>query len=239
MKNRNNQIKSVNRNVNSRQTGVCKRKVLSIPIILYLSVFSFPLFSQSLDQKYQYIKELLAAKLTDQAQREIDKLALDAPNDPALTYYQTEVWYNKGEREYNAGHYNRALEYYDKASQFWSGNPLLSDRITSVKEKLKNHSSSKSTNQNTNEIPTSLNNAANLDIPSILGSGRVNINVFILDRETQEAFRLQSKEILEDNNPKNSVSIPRAYLLFFALIGFCLVIANLVGLFILIRGKEL
>jgi len=212
-----------------------KSRLIIVTLFLFL-----PLFSQSVDQKYQYIKELLAAKLTDQAQREIDKLALGAENDPALTYYQTEVWYNKGEREYNAGRYNRALEYYDKASQFWSGNPLLSDRIKSVKEKLKNPAFARSANPN--ETST-LNTGGNVDIPNILGtlvnSNRANINVFILDRETQEAFRLQLKEILEDNNPKNSVSIPRGYLLFFALVGSCLVIGNVVGLFILMRGKEL
>ncbi len=204
-------------------------------VIIILS-FSFPLipilsqeFTESKQTKYPHIKELLVAKLNDQAQREIDKLIIDAPNDPTLNYYQTEVWFNKGEQEYKASNFKKALEYYEKADQFWSGNPLLSERIKDTKEKIKNP-------------PSAAERGEAIRLTDALSQGQSNVNIIILDKETQDEFRTQLKGVLKENYSQtqttDSITISKPYLVLFAGLGFCLVVANVVSLTILLRGKN-
>lgn len=223
-------------------------------IILSFSFPLIPILSQEFTEsktKYPHIKELLVAKLNDQAQREIDKLSVDTPNDPTLNYYQTEVWFNKGEQEYKANNFKKALEYYEKAYQFWSGNPLLSERIKDTKEKIKNPLSlNKFDTQNSNSAL--LNNSTvngnsgllvgrgdALRLTDFLSQTQSNINIIILDKETQDEFRTQLKGVLNENYSEtkttDSITISKPFLVLFSGLGLCLVVANIISLVILNR----
>jgi tetratricopeptide (TPR) repeat protein len=228
-----------------------KQIILTILLFLFLLI---PILSQELSEnktKYPHIKELLVAKLNDQAQREIDKLSVDIPNDPTLNYYQTEVWFNKAEEEYKVSNFKKALEYYEKAYQFWSGNPLLSERIRDAKEKIQNpHSQNMLPTQNSNSalFNNSVANgisglfAGREDLMRIASQGQSNINIIILDKEIQDEMRNQLNGILIENYSKiqkaDSISISKPYLVLFSGLGLCLVVANVISLAILFRGKN-
>ncbi|HMV41858.1 MAG TPA: hypothetical protein PK079_10835 [Leptospiraceae bacterium] len=178
--------------------------------------------------------------------KKIDKLSIDAPNDPTLNYYQTEIWYSKGEQEYSAGNFKKALGYYEKAYQYWSANPLLVERIKDVKEKLKNPKRSNLENSKTSldeinnisdeQVSTSVSiNSRAIDSLSLKNR---NVNLIILDKELQEQIREQFSKINDVNKEKELIVIPKSYLILFLILGGSLVTANLVGLYILIRKSE-
>ena len=76
----------------------------------------------------------------------------------------------------------------------------------------------------------------------IASQGQSNINIIILDKEIQDEMRNQLNGILIENYSKiqkaDSISISKPYLVLFSGLGLCLVVANVISLAILFRGKN-
>jgi len=116
---------------------------LSLPNVLRMTAFfiflisSFAIYSDETEVigNYPQIRELLRQNNTSGAQKEISRLIAKNENDPTLSLYQTEVWIQIGERNYNGGNYKTAYEYFRRANNFWPNHPLVQMRYKELKKR--------------------------------------------------------------------------------------------------------
>ncbi|MCE9501513.1 MAG: tetratricopeptide repeat protein [Leptospira sp.] len=105
--------------------------------VVILFFFAASVFSESSDiiTKYPNIKELVDRRNPREAQRQIDKVLKENEGDPTIALYQTEVWIQQGENNYQAGNLKTAFSYFKKAYDFWPSHPLVNQRYKDLSKR--------------------------------------------------------------------------------------------------------
>ena len=187
-----------------------------------LLIFFLIPFLLGAESKYPHIKALIDSEQYHKAEVEIQKVAKDFATDPNLSYLQTEIWFQKAEREYEKENFPEALTFYERAAKDWVGNHLLEDRIKETKNKIKYGSKKNISIDRKDSIVSSLDSSK-------------TIQVIILDPDTQEKFKSQ---IIPTNQNTENFVIPKYYFIFFLGILLSLVLANFLILIIYFREKD-
>jgi hypothetical protein len=116
------------------------RSVTGYLVLPFILLFSLSLYAQD-NTSYPEIRQALDAKNLWLAKKEMSKVFPDNPNDPALTFYQAEIWIQEGEVEYAKGNFKNAWEYYSKAHEVWASHPVVRRRYEELRgKKLVNNS---------------------------------------------------------------------------------------------------
>jgi hypothetical protein len=188
----------------------------------FLLLFIFIQFLSAEETKYPHIKAFIDSEQYYKAELEIQKISNDFSTDPNLSYYQTEIWFQKAEKEYFKENFSEALIFYERASKFWVGNILLEDRIKETKNKIKYGSRKNISLDSKDSIVSSLDSSK-------------TIQVIILDPETQEKIKSQ---IIPTNQNTENIVIPKYYFMYFLGILLSLVLANFLILFIYFKERD-
>lgn len=131
-------------------------EVTGVVVSLIISLFLYSLSLSAQDNtSYPEIRQALDAKNLWLAKKELSKVFPDNPNDPALTFYQAEIWIQEGEVEYAKGNFRNAWEYYSKAHEVWASHPTVRRRYEELRgKKLVNNSvPAKENNENNSQKP--------------------------------------------------------------------------------------
>ncbi len=135
---------------------------LELTFLLLSFILLSPLSLSAQDNtNYPEIRQALDAKNLWLAKKELSKVFPDNPNDPALTFYQAEIWIQEGEVEYAKGNFRNAWEYYSKAHEVWASHPTVRRRYEELRgKKIVN-----------NAVPATENNENNSQKPKKVAVG--------------------------------------------------------------------
>jgi tetratricopeptide (TPR) repeat protein len=138
------------RSISARSTS----SVTGYLVLIFILLFSLTLSAQD-NTNYPEIRQALDAKNLWLAKKELSKVFPDNPNDPALTFYQAEIWIQEGEVEYAKGNFRNAWEYYSKAHEVWASHPTVRRRYEELRGKklVNNAVPARENNENNSQKP--------------------------------------------------------------------------------------
>ena len=190
-----------------------KLMILFLPIAL--------LAQEGVDIKYPDIKRLIQSNQLALAQQKIDTQRKGNQNDSSLLLYQTEVWIKKGEAAYQNRKFKTSFGYYQKANRYWPNHPLVVERYkelsgrklydyqtfrksTNNKHSTKSGYLKQSNNNSSQQKKTTQEKTMNTAKYLAGLEKKGNINIFILDENTNKNLRMSLKNL--PNQINNTVA---------------------------------
>lgn len=105
-------------------------------IYLTITIFSMtPIVAESKDDPLGFAKKLYKENKFAEAEIEINKHSAIKFSNPEYDLLQSKIWIELGNQNYNQRKFSTAYEYFSKAFEFWSADPLVQKRYYELKNK--------------------------------------------------------------------------------------------------------